>query len=176
MSDVKAQSPSLADLAAKLDAEFLAIKNSEIAGNRSVVQKAIAFGDMLNEAKAQVGHSRWVNWVSDNCREISKSTAERYMKLAKSPEVRAELGKNITETFLTLRKALAIANPSKKNKKNESDLYDTAESNLIAKLEELAASPLAATVEEAADNTIKRLREAVVRLKSPEAGAKSKAA
>jgi hypothetical protein len=155
MSNDKAQSPSLADLAAKLDAEFLAIKNSEIAGNRSVVQKAIAFGETLNEAKAQVGHGRWVNWVSDNCREISKSTAERYMKLAKGPEVRAELGKNSTVTFLTLRKALAIANPPKKNnEKNESDRYDTAESNLIAKLEDLAKSPLAATVEEAADNTI----------------------
>ena len=39
-------------------------------------------GAALNEAKAKVGHGKWLAWLKENCPDISDRTAERYMKLA----------------------------------------------------------------------------------------------
>jgi hypothetical protein len=160
MSDNKAPSPSLADLATRINTEFAAIRKDDQDLNKSVVQRAIIFGRTLSQVKDQVGHGKWEKWLKDNCRKISARTAQRYMKLADSPEVRAELGKNDTVSVLSLRAALAMANKTT-GAKRPSDQYDSAENNLVKKLEALSPD----TAEAAANDTVERLNATVARIK-----------
>jgi hypothetical protein len=161
MSTVSPTAPSLSDFATRINTEFAAIQKEDQDANKSVVQRAISFGRTLSQAQEKVGHGKWVKWLNDNCRDISVRTAQRYMKLADSPEVRAELGKNDTVSLLSLRKALALANRKPKNPK-PSEEYDRAESNLVKKLEALSPD----TAEAAATETVERLREAITRIKT----------
>ena len=165
MSDVKTAPPStvpsLSDLATKINTEFAAIQKTDQDANKAVVLRAITFGKTLGQAKEKVGHGKWEKWLNDNCRDISARTAQRYMKLANSPGVRAVLGKNDTVSFLSLRAALALANRKTKEPK-PSDEYDRAESKLVEKLEALSPD----TAEAAATETVERLREAITRIKT----------
>ena len=156
--------PSLSDLAVRINSEFAAIQKVDHDANKNVVQRAVAFGRTLTQAKEKVGHGKWVKWLNDNCRDISVRTAQRYMKLADSPEVRAELGKNDTVSLLTLRKALSIANPKPSNADptKPSTEYDRAESTLVKKLEALSPD----TAEAAATETVERLHAALTRIKT----------
>lgn len=167
MSDIKtAPAPSLSDLATRINTEFAAIQKTDQDANKTVVQRAITFGRTLSQAKEKVGHGKWEKWLNDNCRDISVRTAQRYMKLADSPEVRAQLGKNDTVSLLSLRKALALANRKPKDPK-PSEEYDRAESNLVKKLEALSPD----TAEAAATETAERLHEAITRIKTKPAAA-----
>ena len=164
MSETKtalAPSPSLTDLAARINTEFAAIQKADQDANKTVVQRAITFGRTLSQAKEKVGHGKWEKWLNDNCRDISARTAQRYMKLADSPEIRAELGKNDTVSVLSLRRALALANRKLKEPR-PSEEYDKAENKLVEKLEALSPD----TAEAAATETAERLREAVARIKT----------
>jgi hypothetical protein len=162
MSDIKtAPAPSLSDLATRINTEFAAIRKTDQDANKNVVQRAITFGRTLSQAKEKLGHGRWEKWLTDNCHDISARTAQRYMKLADSPEVRTALGKNDTVSVLSLRKALALANRKPKVPK-PSEEYDRAESNLVKKLEALSPD----TAEAAATETGERLREAITRIKT----------
>jgi hypothetical protein len=166
MTDVKtappAPAPSLADLASRINTEFAAIQKADHDANKTVVQRAIALGRTLCQAKDKVGHGKWEKWREDNCGGISKRTAQRYMKLADSPEVRAELGKNDTVAYLSLRSALALANRKHGEPPKPSEEYDRAETKLVEKLEALSPD----TAEAAASETVGRLNEALARIKT----------
>ena len=170
MSDVKtaapSTAPSLTDLAARINTEFAAIQKTDQDANKAVVLRAITFGKTLGQAKEKVGHGKWEKWLNDNCREISARTAQRYMKLADSPEVRTALGKNDTVSVLSLRTALALANRTPKSPK-PSEEYDRAENRLVEKLEALSPD----TAEAAATETVERLHAAVTRIKTKPAAA-----
>ena len=165
MSDIKTAPPSavpsLTDLATKINSEFAAIQKADQDANQTVVQRAITFGRTLSQAKEKVGHGKWEKWLNDNCRDVSARTAQRYMKLADSPEVRAEIGKNDTVSVLSLRAALTLANRKTKSPQ-PSEEYDRAENKLVEKLEALSSD----TAEAAATETVERLREAVARIKT----------
>ena len=156
--------PSLTDLASRINTEFAAIQKAEQDANKGAIHRAIGLGRTLCQAKEKVGHGKWEKWLTDNCRNISARTAQRYMKLADSPEVRAALGKNDTVSDLSLRAALALANRNPKQSK-PSEEYDRAESTLVKKLEALSPD----TAEAAASVTVERLHDAVVRIKKPAA-------
>jgi hypothetical protein len=83
----------LADLAARIEAEHAAA--SEAA--RSHVDHAMRAGDLLIEAKAQLGHGAWLPWLAD--RGIVERTAQLYMRLARNRETI----KSATVADLTLR-------------------------------------------------------------------------
>jgi hypothetical protein len=129
---VAAAVPSLSDLATRINTEFAAIQKADQDANKNVVQRAITFGRTLCQAKEKVGHGKWEKWLNDNCRDISARTAQRYMKLADSPEVRTELGKNDTVSVLSLRAALALANRKPKSPQ-PSEEYDRAERTSLSK-------------------------------------------
>jgi len=129
---VAAAVPSLSDLATRINTEFAAIQKADQDANKNVVQRAITFGRTLCQAKEKVGHGKWEKWLNDNCRDISARTAQRYMKLADSPEVRAEIGKNDTVSVLSLRAALALANRKPKSPQ-PSEEYDRAERTSLSK-------------------------------------------
>jgi len=159
MSTDKPPGPSLSDLATRINSEFAALQKADRDTNKTVVQRAITFGRTLCQAKEEVGHGKWEKWLNDNCRDISVRTAQRYMKLADSPEVRTAMGKNDTVSSLSLRAALALANKTKTDP-NPSEEYDRAETALVKKLEALSPD----TAEAAATETVGRLRDAVARI------------
>src|SRR6516164_3462768 len=74
---------SLPDLAARIRAEHEAVS----AAFRDSVRHAIAAGELLIEAKGQLGHGRWLPWLRDYC-TISERTAQLYMRVANN---RAEI-------------------------------------------------------------------------------------
>src|SRR5450759_4251886 len=73
------RSNSLADLAARIRTYHQAT----VAALRTSVIHAMAAGELLIEAKAQVGHGHWLPWLAKNC-AISERTAQLYTKLAKN--------------------------------------------------------------------------------------------
>jgi hypothetical protein len=80
------KSNSLADLAARIKIEHEA---TAVALKRSV-EHAMAAGNLLIEAKAQVPHGQWLPWLKANC-SIPERTAQLYMRLAqRRPELEAK--------------------------------------------------------------------------------------
>jgi hypothetical protein len=72
-------SNSLTDLAARIKAEHAAY----VAAIKQSLSRAMAAGDLLLEAKAQLGHGEWLPWLAERC-GIPERTASRYMKLARN--------------------------------------------------------------------------------------------
>lgn len=66
------------------------IKDELAAGDRAGMAHYRKAGEMLNEAKAQVEHGEWTNWVINNFR-LSLTTANVYMRLAREPEKKGNL-------------------------------------------------------------------------------------
>lgn len=97
MTDHLARSNSLVDLAARINVEH------EAAGRalKRSLQHAVAAGDLLIEAKAQLKHGQWLPWLSEHC-QIPERTARLYMRLAKN---KTEIG-NVAD--LTVRAAVAL--------------------------------------------------------------------
>ena len=77
-------SNSLADLAARINAEHEAATASIL----TAIQRAIAAGKLLLEAKAQLKHGQWLPWLKRNCKFPAR-TATHYMRLARRD---AEIG------------------------------------------------------------------------------------
>jgi hypothetical protein len=74
---------------------------------QTIVPRAIAIGDLLNEAKAKIGHGTFLKWVADNC-QLNERTVQRYMKLA---EGKAKLNAKIKSDIvsdLTLNEAMRL--------------------------------------------------------------------
>jgi len=69
---------SLADLAARIQYEH---ELCAVAVKRGC-EHAIAAGKLLLEAKAVIGHGRWLPWLREHCR-MSARTAQVYMQLAR---------------------------------------------------------------------------------------------
>jgi hypothetical protein len=80
MTDV-ATSNSLTDLRERLKNEYAAVVHSL----KASVSHAMAAGDLLFEAKAQLNHGQWLPWL-ESC-GISERTAQRCMRLARNRTV-----------------------------------------------------------------------------------------
>jgi hypothetical protein len=93
-------SNSLADLAARIKAEH----EATAASLKSGVEHAMAAGDLLVEARAQLKHGQWLPWL--NTCGISERMAQRYMRLARN---RAAIeAKYDTVSDLGIKGALAM--------------------------------------------------------------------
>jgi len=55
------------------------------------MEHAIACGDLLAKAKADVPHGQWLPWLRQNI-DFSERTSQGYMRLARSPQRVAGLG------------------------------------------------------------------------------------
>jgi hypothetical protein len=69
--------PTLTELAEGIRVDLAGIEGD----NRAALEKAIAAGEKLNRAKAQMGHGEWLPWLKENF-ELSGRTARDYMRLA----------------------------------------------------------------------------------------------
>jgi hypothetical protein len=74
-----AGSNSLADLAARIRAEHEAAS----ADFNSGLRHAMAAGELLLEAKAQLKHGDWQPWLNEHC-QVAERTAQGYMRVARS--------------------------------------------------------------------------------------------
>jgi Protein of unknown function (DUF3102) len=176
--DARTEKPSAASpeqIAVQINQEYSAILSEEQGGNHKLVARAIEVGEKLLHCKSIVAHGNWGPWVKAQCPALSKSTVERWMKLAENKsKIEAEIKNrnsiNSTVTFLTLRQALAIANGKQRADSNgeikASDAYDRVSGNLVEKLKALAVDEADA----AATKTAKALKDTVATMK---AGAKN---
>lgn len=81
--------PNLADLAAQISANCLAIQTANAAARAAhydAVVLALNTGDLLNAAKVLVPHGNWGQWLKTNFRHSAK-TATDYMRLAEARSV-----------------------------------------------------------------------------------------
>ena len=98
----------LPDLAARIRAEHAGV----VATLQRSFAHAMAAGDLLLAAKAQLKHGQWLPWLADHC-GISERTAQVYMRLAKNRE--ALEAKTQSSADLTVDSALKLlAAPSPK--------------------------------------------------------------
>ena len=108
MTDALFLSNSLADLAARIKAEHEA---TAIAMRRGV-EHAMAAGDLLLEAKAQLKHGAWLPWLAAHC-HIPERTARLYMRLALTGrKLHHQIG-NVAD--LTVRGAVALLASPRRN-------------------------------------------------------------
>jgi Protein of unknown function (DUF3102) len=96
------QSNSLTDLAARIRIGHVAVQESL----KIAVKCAMNTGDMLLEAKAQVNHGKWMDWVLEHC-DMSGRTARLYMRLAKNRKVIEAVGDTADMTINTAIRLLA---------------------------------------------------------------------
>lgn len=102
MSAPVASSNYLTDLAARIRTEHAATAEAL----RESVRHAIAAGELLIEAKAQLQHGQWLPWLRDHC-AISERTAQLYMRVAKNrAEIEAQIRNDVAD--LTLSEAVAL--------------------------------------------------------------------
>src|SRR6516165_401568 len=95
---------SLPDLAARIRAEHQAVS----AALRDSVRHAIAAGELLIEAKGQLGHGRWLPWLRDHC-AISERTAQLYVRVAKNrAEIEAQIRNDVADLSLNEVAALLM--------------------------------------------------------------------
>lgn len=71
--------PTLPELAAAINEDHLACN----AAAQTCLERALACGFKLVEAKARCGHGQWLPFLTTQCPNISERTAQRYMKLTK---------------------------------------------------------------------------------------------
>jgi hypothetical protein len=77
------------------------------------LQHAIAAGELLIEAKAQLKHGEWLPWLRDKCR-IPERTARMHMRLAANRAlIEAQIGDGVAD--LSIRGAIALLATPKKS-------------------------------------------------------------
>ena len=161
MADATELKPSggdpLAELATKIKAHHAAVKDAA----RNVVEKAIAAGTLLKEAKDKVGHGKFLPWLEKNC-ELSERTAENYMKIANNQH-KLDALKSATNANLTLARALRAIkdDPGKEGELGSMGKYKRAQATLIDKLRQLPAEDMA----DAVQRTIAALNETAATMK-----------
>jgi len=105
-------SNSLADLAARIKVAHAAYVDAA----RKGVEHAMAAGDLLLEAKAQLGHGQWLLWLRKHC-GLSVRSAQLYMRLARN---RSEIEvKCATVAYLTLQGAASYLADDARTSNNE---------------------------------------------------------
>jgi Protein of unknown function (DUF3102) len=105
MTTELARSNSLTDLAARIRAEHEACGKAFQRG----LAHAIAAGKLLLEARDQIPHGQWLNWLRESC-QIPERTARRYMEIAPwaVPESKSAILADLTGEAVS---ALAVPRP-----------------------------------------------------------------
>jgi Protein of unknown function (DUF3102) len=97
-------SNSLADLAARIRAEHEAVGTAMKRG----LKHAIAAGELLIEAKAQLAHGQWLPYLREHC-HVPERTAQRYMLLARHASELESKSDNLAD--LTMGGAIELLTP-----------------------------------------------------------------
>jgi hypothetical protein len=153
MSDTIPLKPTdeLSGLAQRIKTAHAAV----LEASKGVVQKAIAAGSALREAKSKLPHGQWLDWLKENC-GLSGRTAHRYMQLAAGQhKLQSKLAMMAN---MTLAQALKLIAPERQREDaGPGAKYDRVAATLLKKLGDL----LPEDVEEAAQQTISELEKVV---------------
>jgi hypothetical protein len=170
-------SNSLPDLARQIVEQHELIANAP-----KTAYRAIMLGKLLTEAKNHDGqYGKWATWLKENCRGMSERTAQRYMQLASAEDKLKSLCAAMKDkkgnpkpsrvTDLSYREAYDLITSDdreKKQKKREAENppnyhneYVAVEEELIEKLELLNEKVGGAAIKEAAERTVRCLRNTV---------------
>ncbi len=76
---VTSEDAALKSLAARINAAH----DEALASVRTALGHACRAGDLLIEAKRQLGHGDWLPWLRQHCAAVSERTAQKYMQLAR---------------------------------------------------------------------------------------------
>jgi Protein of unknown function (DUF3102) len=130
-NDAVAGSNSLPMLAAIIRAEHKATSDSL----KQSVKHAMACGDALIEAKAQVPHGQWLPWLADNC-DLSERSAQLYMRIAKNRDaIEAKYASGVADLNLNQAAALLfLSSEAKQLFAFIAELKNTASSEEIVQL------------------------------------------
>jgi len=93
----------LTDLAARINEEH----DHAVTAIRAGLHHALEAGRLLLDAKAQVSHGGWLDWLQANC-AVPERTAQLYMKLARDLPARLQGRESATVADLTIRDAVAL--------------------------------------------------------------------
>ena len=74
---------------------------------KTALERAIAAGHALIEAKALVKHGEWLPWLRENCTALSERSAQDYMRLA-AHEAKLGLANPQRAADLSIRDALEV--------------------------------------------------------------------
>ena len=66
-----------------LAAQINAAHENACSSVRTALEHAREAGDLLLEAKRQLGHGAWLRWLRQHCTAVSERTAQKYMQLAR---------------------------------------------------------------------------------------------
>jgi hypothetical protein len=76
------------------------------------LERALAFGDLLLEAKHKVPRGEWLRWLADHC-GVAERTAQAYMRVAKNrPAIEAQIRNGLRIGFADALAALEKAKPA----------------------------------------------------------------
>jgi len=95
------QTTTLSDLAQAINREHAEVTAAAQRG----LEHARRAGELLDQAKAQVGHGGWLPWLEANC-EVSARTAQAYMRVARRWAELAGDAQRVAD--LSFREALKI--------------------------------------------------------------------
>jgi hypothetical protein len=102
----------------------------------TALDHAMRAGDLLIEARADIGHGNWQAWIEENF-EGSLRRAQEYMRLAKNRES-IEAEKARSSALLGIDRALrAIAAPKQKNSSDASEAAEPLDERIIAVRQEI---------------------------------------
>lgn len=93
----------------QLAVEILDAHQAYLCTQQSALLHVKRAGDLLNEVKERLAHGDWLLWLETNCPEISKRTAQGYMRIAREWSRLVELaGSETRVSLLPIRDALAL--------------------------------------------------------------------
>jgi hypothetical protein len=102
----------------------------------TALDHAMRAGDLLIEARADIGHGNWQAWIEENF-EGSARRAQEYMRLARNREA-IEAEKARSPALLGIDRALrAIAAPKQKNSSEASEAAEPLDEKIIAVRQEI---------------------------------------
>lgn len=78
------------------------------AAAQTAIEHAIRCGELLAEAKQQLPHGAFLQWLREHC-EVKERQAQNYMRVARNREL---IGKNAPGADLTIKGALALLDQS----------------------------------------------------------------
>jgi hypothetical protein len=97
---------------------------------------ASAAGELLIQAKAKVGHGKWLSWLREEC-EISVRTASLYMRLAKNRgRIEDQIGNAVAD--LTLRGAMKLLSPPRQSDPHSEETAEGSAGTVAASADPLA--------------------------------------
>jgi ElaB/YqjD/DUF883 family membrane-anchored ribosome-binding protein len=103
---ISQQTDSLTNLASEINSQH----EQAIQHAKSSLEHARRAGELLQQAKQQIEHGKWLDWLASNCK-VSFRQAQRYLKVANNWQAIAK--NDAAASYLTIDEAIESVKPVK---------------------------------------------------------------